>query len=196
MNRRARRGGVGVAGLAAGLALLGASGSGAANRHRDEVRGGATNNILLIGESKLVVDAFTRASGRPGGTVRGRGDTDGPGPMGPFFVEGRVTCVRVVGRSAAVKYRFDRARGSLEDFEGGGVQVFFKDNGRTRHGRPVDGNATDLPQQRAQFAPDASRCDDPTQRPELDQPPNPVDSGDYVVRDRDQRRRDRSRRAR
>jgi hypothetical protein len=100
--------------------------------------------------------------------------------MEPFSVKGRVTCLRVVGAYAAIKYRFDDAEGSLADYKGGGVQVFVKDNGKPQDGKPVDANGTDLPQRKDDFEPSKSRCDDPTLRPDY----NPVDSGDYVVRDR------------
>jgi hypothetical protein len=80
-------------------------------------------------------------------------------------VSGHVTCLRVDGNRASIKYRFDRAGGSLEDFRGGG--------------RP-DANSTDFPERHGVF--DAlgrhRQCDDPNARPY-----NPVDKGNYVVHD-------------
>lgn len=143
--------------------------------------GSARNHIFEVGPVKLAAHAFSSPTGRrPGGWAHGSGDTDGPGPMEPFSVKGKVTCLRIVGRYASVKYRFEEAHGSLKDYKGGGVQVFIQDNGRPRHGDPVDANGTDLPQKKRDFEASESRCDDPSLRPDY----NPVDSGDYVVRDR------------
>jgi hypothetical protein len=126
-----------------------------------------------------VVNAFSDPFGaNPGGVVHGSGDADGPGPMAPFDVQGKVTCLRAKGKYASIKYRFDQAQGSLADFRGGGVQVFIRDDGKPQGGKPVDANSTDLPQNEGDFQKHASECDNPIARPY-----NPVDSGDYVVRD-------------
>jgi hypothetical protein len=43
------------------------------------VIGSATNDLFVAGTGKLVVDAFSSASGaKPGGVVHGTGDVDGP----------------------------------------------------------------------------------------------------------------------
>jgi hypothetical protein len=58
------------------------------------------------------------------------------------------------------------------------VQVFIRDDGKPQGGKPVDANSTDLPQNEGDFQKQTSECDNPIARPY-----NPVDSGDYVVRD-------------
>lgn len=162
-----------------GLALPGASG--AAHRDKDVVTGVAKNTFPGGGPSKLNADAFSGPTGaNPGGQVRVRGDLDGARPMGPFRFFGKVTCLRVSGHRAAIKYRFDEAKGSGAPFEGGGVQVFIEDNGEGRHGKLVDASAFDPPQTKGEFQATAGQCDNPDTRADYD----PVDSGDYVVRDR------------
>ena len=106
------------------------------------------------------------------GHVRGSGDVGGE-----FRVAGHVTCLRVEGKRASIKYRFEHAEGSLAPFEAGGVQVFVEDNGPPGGGTP-DGNATDFPQPAGVFETNVKQCDDPNTRPY-----NPVDSGNYVVHD-------------
>src|SRR4051794_38496412 len=55
-----------------------------------------------------------------------------------FEVEGPITCVRVEGNRASVKYRFKRASGPGAPPQDGGVQVYIEDNGKPTGGRPVD----------------------------------------------------------
>jgi hypothetical protein len=166
--------------MATAIALLAPAVSHAAKSQRDEVSGSASQTDLnVVGTGTLTVNTFSDPLGRnPGGVVHGSGDADGPGPMEPFDVQGKVTCLRVVGKYASIKYRFDQAAGSLADFRGGGVEVFIQDNGEPRNGKPVDANSTDLPQDKDTFPAGASQCDDPRLRPY-----NKVESGDYVVRD-------------
>ena len=61
--------------------------------------------------------------------------------MGEFEVAGPVTCVRVEGDQAAIKYRFSQASGSAATFKGGGVEIFIEDNGNPVNGRSVDGSS-------------------------------------------------------
>ena len=87
-----------------------------------------------------------------------------------------MTCLKVVGNRATIKYRFKSTHGSGAPPAGWGVQVFVEDNGAPGHGTP-DGNATDAPLPPELFDPQADRCELPRG------PFNPVDSGNYVVRD-------------
>ena len=74
--------------------------------------------------------------------------------MGAFRVSGPVTCVRVEGNEASIKYRFRHASGSAAAFKGGGVEVFIKDSGHGRHGKPADENpqGREIPQMPAMLA--------------------------------------------
>jgi hypothetical protein len=99
-------------------------------------------------------------------------------PNGEFRVEGEVTCLRVEGNRATIKYRFKSTRGSAAPPTGGGVQVFVEDNGEPGNGTP-DGNATDGPIPPGLFDATADLCEAPRG------PFNPVDSGNYVVHDAD-----------
>lgn len=94
--------------------------------------------------------------------VTAKGDPDGPGPIEPFTAEGRVTCLRVSGNRASIKWRFDKATGSAAQF--GGVQTFVEDNGSPRRGEPADRAALDPPQPAATFEATATQCDDPATR--------------------------------
>ena len=97
-------------------------------------------------------------------------------PNGEFKTAGKVTCLKVVGNRATIKYRFDRTAGPGAPSEGWGVQVFVEDNGS---GPTPDGNATDLPLPADVFDATADQCELPRG------PYNPVDSGNYVVHDAD-----------
>ena len=137
---------------------------------RDFATGSAKNVLFDVGGPVQLAVSAHGTGADVTGHVRGTGDFGGE-----FRVAGHVTCVRVDGNRASIKYRFDQARGSLEDFEGGGVQVFVEDN---RAPDQPDGNSTDFPEPPGVF--DAlgrdQQCDDPNTRPY-----NPVDSGNYVV---------------
>jgi hypothetical protein len=99
--------------------------------------------------------------------------------MGEFEVQGPVTCLRVDGNRAAIKYRFDTATGSAAPFKGGGVEIFVEDNGQPRGGHPVDANASLPPQPAGVFDANATQCDDPNTATY-----DTVTSGNYVVVDR------------
>lgn len=126
--------------------------------------------------STLTISARSGLNGvHPGGTVQARGTTGGP--MGEFAVSGPVTCLRVQGNQAAIKYRFTSATGSAAQFQGGGVEVFVEDNGPPRNGQPVDRNAFQPPQPKGAFDATATQCDPPSTGNY-----DTVTSGDYVVR--------------
>ena len=97
-------------------------------------------------------------------------------PMGEFAVSGPVTCLRVSGNKASIKYRFDQASGSAAQFKGGGVEIFVEDNGKPQNGQPVDAATFDPPQPASAFDATASQCDDPTIAAY-----NKVESGDYTI---------------
>jgi hypothetical protein len=171
--------------MAAALALAAAVGgsavaSSSADDHAgpaDLVFGSATNEFptpVGPGSDRLDVLAFSGPAGEnPGGFVHAVGTTGLP--MGAFEVAGPVTCVRVEGNKAAIKYRFDQASGSAATFKGGGVEVFIEDNGNA-----VDANAAGPPQTAAVFAAAATQCDDPALAAY-----DTVNSGDYTVIDQD-----------
>jgi len=96
----------------------------------------------------------------------------------PFAQQGEVTCLNVQGNRASVKYRFRRATGATEPFEGGGVQFFVEDNGEPRGGEPVDATTFDPPQPEGVFDAAADACDDPRARVY-----DRIDSGNLSVRD-------------
>jgi len=113
----------------------------------------------------------------PRGNVHAKGTTGFPN--GEFEVQGPVTCLRVDGNKAAIKYRFSEATGSAAPFQGGGVEVFVEDNGEPRRGQPVDANAFQPPQPAGVFDTNASQCDDPNSATY-----DTVTSGNYTVKDR------------
>lgn len=130
------------------------------------------------GFAELSVSARSGPNGEnPRGNVHAVGTSGAPG--GEFEVSGPVTCLRVQGNKAAIKYRFDQASGSAAPFLGGGVEVFIEDNGKSRDGRPVDANAAGSPQVAGEFDAAATQCDDPNLAPY-----DTVESGDYTVKDR------------
>jgi hypothetical protein len=144
----------------------------------DFASGTAKNTFPDGGPNHLSVSAHSDPSGDdPSGHVRAQGDL-GFGLLGPFKLEGEVTCLRVSGNRAAIKYRFKHAEGSAEPLEGGGVQIFIEDNGKPEGGDPVDANTFDPPQPAGVFDATAELCDDPRPRAY-----DPVDSGDYEVHD-------------
>ena len=140
---------------------------------RDFATGSATNTFATGTPSHLMVSAHGTADAFTG-HVRAKGDL-----AGEFTLEGEVTCLRVEGNRAALKYRFKHATGSAALLEGGGIQIFIEDNGDPSGGQPVDRNAFDPPQPAGVFDATATQCDDPTLRPDYD----PVDSGNYSVND-------------
>jgi hypothetical protein len=96
-----------------------------------------------------------------------------------FEVEGPITCMRVEGNRASIKYSFKRASGPGAPPQDGGVQVYVEDNGRPQRGRPVDRVATEPPQPPGVFDAAAGVCTDPTLNPAW----TPLESGDFTVRD-------------
>ena len=156
--------------------------SAAGDQPTDLTFGTATNQFPTPagpGSDELSVSAHSGPAGEnPGGTVHAIGTSGAPN--GAFEVSGPVTCLRVQGNKAAIKYRFDQATGSAAPFLGGGVEVFIEDNGKPRNDQPpVDANAAGSPQVAAEFAAAATQCDDPNLAPY-----DTVESGDYTVKDR------------
>jgi len=141
---------------------------------------GAAKNTFPGTEGPVQVALSARdRGGDPRGYVRSRGDSDGDLPADDgFTLQGEVTCVRVEGDRASIKYRFERATGSLEQFEGGGIQIFVEDNGEPGRGVP-DANAFDPPQPEGVFQTNERVCDDPSTRFTYD----PIESGNLTVHD-------------
>lgn len=135
------------------------------------------------GFARLNVAAQSDAMGlNPRGQVQADGTTGVP--MGAFHVAGPVTCLRVDGNKAAIKYQFDHATGSAAPFKGGGVEVFVEDNGPPRDGQPVDAvgyGPLSTPQPAGVFQLTQSQCDDPTMVTY-----STVISGNYTVREGEQ----------
>jgi hypothetical protein len=140
------------------------------------VGSGENQFLIAIGEARLSVASHLDRLGRPNGHVHAQGEPDDAGPFESFSLEGPVTCIRVSGNRAAIKYRFKHAEGSAEPFQGGGVQIFLEDNGDPRNGIAVDKTAFDPPQTAGVFDQGASNCDNPTLRG-YDQ----IESGNFVV---------------
>jgi hypothetical protein len=166
-----------LAAIAGGLGAASAAGGGAG----DVAAGSATNQFPTPGgpgSAQLNVAAHSDAGGtNPHGEVHAQGTITGPSDA--FEVQGPVTCLRVDGNRAAIKYRFTTATGSAAPFLGGGVEVFVEDNGEPRAGQPVDANASRQPQPAGVFDTNASQCDDPNSATY-----DTVTSGNYTVHDR------------
>ena len=96
-----------------------------------------------------------------------------------FEVKGPITCMRVEGNRASIKYRFERASGPGGPPQGGGVQVYIEDNGKPVRGQPVDRVATEPPQPPGVFDAAAGVCTDPRLNPAW----TALESGDFKVRD-------------
>ena len=159
-----------------------ASHAGSGDGGRDFAVGAGTNEFALgtVGIASFTLSAHSEPFGqRPAGYVTSRGDPDGIGPLEPFTAKGEVTCLRVEGNRASIKWRFEEATGSAEPLEGGGVQSFVEDNGPPRGGQPADGAAIDPPQPAATFGSNADRCDDPQSRPPHDR----LNRGNVTVHD-------------
>ncbi len=144
----------------------------------DAVTGSAKNAYPTPagpGDSILAISARSGPAGQdPTGVVSANGTLGVP--MGAFAVSGPVTCLRISGNKASIKYRFTRATGSAATLKGGGVEVFVEDNGHLQHGRAVDAAAFDPPLPAAAFNATATQCDDPNLAAY-----NTVESGDYTV---------------
>ena len=167
--------------LTAGALVAGIGTAAGAGGAGDLATGSALNQFPTPsgpGFARLNVAAHSDAGGLdPRGNVHAKGTVGIP--MGEFEVQGPVTCLRVDGNRAAIKYRFRRATGSAAPLQGGGVEVFVQDNGEPRGGQPVDANAFRPPQPAGAFDTNASQCDDPNSATY-----DTVTSGNYVVRDR------------
>jgi hypothetical protein len=176
--RSSRRATLAATTLTAGALVAGMGGAAAAGSG-DLASGSALNQFPTPagpGFTRLSVAAHSNAGGLdPRGNVHAKGTTGTP--MGAFEVHGPVTCLRVDGNRAAIKYRFSRATGSAAPFLGGGVEVFVEDNGEPRGGQPVDANAFRPPEPAAAFDTNAAQCDDPNSATY-----DTVTSGNYVVR--------------
>jgi hypothetical protein len=171
--------------MAAGLALaaavggVGASSAAAAGTPGDLVAGSAVNGfpnpVTGPGSTRLTVEGARSgpAGENPSGFVNDVGFLGSPMPA--FELEGPVTCLKVEGNKAAIKYRFVKATGAAEPFKGGGIEVFIEDNSPQ-----PDANAAGAPQTAAVFNAAATQCDDPNMAPF-----STVREGGYTVVDRD-----------
>jgi hypothetical protein len=153
-----------------------------------------------------IVTGVATAAGAPQSSVTGSGtghfaETNGPfflsvngrgeGPLAQgrvrgsgsyvdaFEVEGPITCMRVEGNRASIKYRFKKTSGPGAPPQNGGVQVYIEDNGKATGGQPVDRVATEPPQPPGAFDAAASVCTDPRLNPAW----TPLESGDFDVFD-------------
>ncbi len=168
-------------GIMSGVAVASHSGPGLDRGGRDFAVGGGTNQFaILIGSAHFAFSATTDPLGtNPSGHVTARGDPDGPGPVEPFMVEGEVTCVRVSGNRASLKWRFSRAHGSAEPLEGGGGEAFVEDNGTPRAGQPIDRAGLSPPEPASLFELRARDCGDPNAHPGYDR----IEKGNITVHD-------------
>jgi hypothetical protein len=153
---------------------------------RDFVAGSAQNLLFevpsLPADLRLDANGFDTELPLPlfGATdLNGHAVGSGELPNGRFLVAGEVTCLKVVGNRATVKFRFQSADGDAgARFAAWGVQVFVEDNGDPSGGIP-DANSTDAPLPPELFEPQANQCELPRG------PFNPIDAGNYVVHDAD-----------
>ena len=161
-----------VATLMVGASLIAAAPAQASHGHDFAV--GSGKNIIA---DVTPYPAELRLSAHlDGDGVSGYAVGSGEFPNGEFKTQGHVTCLRVVGNRATIKFRFEQTSGPGAPPEGWGVQVFVEDNGS---GAIPDANATDFPLPALAFDPFADQCELPRG------PYNPVDSGNYVVHDGD-----------
>jgi hypothetical protein len=118
-------------------------------------------------------------NGRGEGSLA-QGRASGTGVYVDYFeVSGPITCMRVEGNRASVKYRFTRAAGPGAPPQGGGVQVYIEDNGKAKGGRSVDRVASEPPELPGVFDAAAGVCTDPRLNPAW----TPLESGDFNVFD-------------
>jgi hypothetical protein len=146
---------------AMGLAVLPVA---ADARPRESARGKGASELLLNAVGWASFSFAAKGGPNASGYVRTKGDPDGAGPIPPFTAEGPITCLRVDGRRAALKWRFRRATGSVASFRGGGIQTYVQDDGRARRRQAVDHAALDPPQLPVTFNARARECDDPDAR--------------------------------
>jgi len=165
--------------LAAAVGGVVASSAAAEGTPSDLVAGSAVNGfpnpVTGPGSTRLTVEGARSgpAGENPSGFVNDVGSFGSP--MTAFELEGPVTCLRVEGNKAAIKYRFAKATGVAEPLKGGGIEVFIEDNGPQ-----PDANASGAPQMAAEFNAAATQCDDPNMAPF-----STVREGGYTVTDRD-----------
>jgi hypothetical protein len=141
---------------------------------RDSAEGGANNTA---GFFQIGLAAHSdNLGGDPNGNVSARSRPQSGFPA-PFKFGGRVTCLKVVGNRASIKYRFDRSDNPF--LLGGGIEIFVEDNGQPSTQATMDGAANGAPMPQALFeASGPARCDDPTLAPY-----QPVDHGNFTVTD-------------
>jgi hypothetical protein len=131
------------------------AGHGGGSPH-DFAAGGGTNGFFQLG---LAARSAPDGSD-PRGYVSARSRPNGGFPV-PFRFGGEVTCLRVEGNRASIKYRFDHANNPA--LVGGGIQIFVEDNGEPRDGRTPDATAFRAPLTQPAFeASDPSRCEPPS----------------------------------
>jgi hypothetical protein len=155
-------------------AVAPATHSGSGGPGHDFANGGGSNGFFQI--------AFEARSGPEGedpkGSVSARSRPNGGFPV-PFRFGGEVTCLRVDGNRASIKYRFDHADNPL--LVGGGIQIFVEDNGQPKNGQTVDRSAFRAPLTEPVFeAADPTFCEDPNAAAYT-----PGETGNFVVHDGD-----------
>jgi hypothetical protein len=154
--------------------VIGASAGTAGGTQQSSVTGTGTGHFQETG------GPFSLSVNGRGEGPLAQGRARGSGVYVDYFeVEGPITCMRVEGNRASVKYRFKRASGPGAPPQGGGVQVYIEDNGRPQDGQSVDRVATEPPQPPGAFDAAARVCTDPTLNPAW----TALESGDFVVRD-------------
>ena len=159
---------------AVAIAALAAPAVASATAPRDFAVGGANNTN---GWFQIGLSAHSGPAGEdPTGYVSARSRPNGGFPL-PFRFGGEVTCLRVEGNRATIKYRFDRADSPL--LVGGGIEIRVEDNGEPRGGQPVDRAAANAPLPPPLFeASGPGVCGDPNVGAYT-----VIDSGNFVVRD-------------
>jgi hypothetical protein len=165
--------------LAAAVGGVVASSAAAQGTPGDLVAGSAVNGfpnpVTGPGSTRLTVEGARSgpAGENPSGFVNDVGFLGSPIPA--FELEGPVTCLKVEGNKAAIKYRFANATGLAEGLKGGGIEVFIEDNSPQ-----PDANTAGQAQTAAVFNEHATQCDDPNSATF-----SPVREGGYTVLDRD-----------
>ena len=159
---------------AVSAALFIAFGGGAWGASKSSVSGSGTGHFQETG------GPFSLAVNGRGEGPLAQGYVRGSGVYLDYFeVEGPITCMRVEGNVASVKYRFKRTSGPGAPPQDGGVQVYIEDNGKPTGGQPVDRVASEPPQPPGAFDAAAGVCTDPRLNPDW----TPLESGDFDVRD-------------
>src|SRR4051794_6056491 len=124
--------------VVAALALASPAVAGAKGSKSDFVAGSAHNMLAELSPYPADLQLTARGFDAELPTLAGFFTTDslkgyavgsGELPNGAFQVEGPVTCLKVVGNRATVKYRFATTSGPGAPPPGWGVQVFVEDSG-------------------------------------------------------------------